>query len=74
MNGVSRMKRVLSKIMYGIMILSILTGVLVMPVMAEEDIKVVLNGTELTFDVPPKLINDRTMVPMRKIFESLGLM
>jgi hypothetical protein len=31
-----------------------------------------LNGEDLAFDVPPQLINDRTMVPMRKIFESLG--
>ena len=34
-------------------------------------IKVTLNGTELAFDVQPQLINDRTMVPMRKIFEAL---
>lgn len=34
--------------------------------------KVQLNGLDLTFDVPPQLINSRTMVPMRKIFEELG--
>ena len=31
-----------------------------------------VNGTELTLDVPPMLENDRTLVPMRAIFEALG--
>jgi hypothetical protein len=35
-------------------------------------IKVELDGNELAFDQPPVLINNRTMVPLRKIFESLG--
>ncbi|MDB5056176.1 MAG: hypothetical protein JWM44_4226 [Bacilli bacterium] len=35
-------------------------------------IKVDLNGNELAFDQPPVLINNRTMVPLRKIFEALG--
>ncbi|MDD3767174.1 MAG: copper amine oxidase N-terminal domain-containing protein [Eubacteriales bacterium] len=39
--------------------------------MSEENIKVLLNGEQLTFDVPPQLIDDRTMVPMRAIFEAL---
>lgn len=39
---------------------------------AENDIQVLLNGTPITFDVPPMIINDRTMVPLRAIFESLG--
>lgn len=37
-----------------------------------EEIKVFLNGKQLIFDVEPKIINNRTMVPMRVIFESLG--
>jgi len=36
------------------------------------DIRVILDGVELEFDVPPVIINDRTMVPMRAIFEALG--
>ncbi len=39
---------------------------------ADEDITVTLDGTEIVFDVPPQTINDRTMVPMRAIFEALG--
>lgn len=39
---------------------------------AAEPIKVILDGETLDFDVPPAIINDRTMVPMRAIFEALG--
>ena len=35
-------------------------------------ITVMLNGRRLMFDVPPQIMNDRTMVPMRAIFEALG--
>ena len=35
-------------------------------------ITVILNGKQLEFDVEPMLINSRTMVPMRVIFEALG--
>lgn len=35
-------------------------------------INVVLNGSEIYFDQPPIIQNDRTLVPMRKIFEELG--
>ena len=43
-------------------------------VVAAEDatIKVVLNGKKINFDVPPTVINGRTMVPVRAIFESLN--
>lgn len=37
-----------------------------------ERIKVFLNGKQLMFDVEPMVINSRTMVPMRVIFEALG--
>lgn len=42
------------------------------PVSANNEICVYLNGTKLEFDVPPQIIDGRTLVPMRKIFESLG--
>ncbi len=41
-------------------------------VVAADNISVVLDGTKLSFDVPPQIINDRTMVPLRAIFEALG--
>ena len=34
--------------------------------------RVELNGEQLKFDVPPMLEKDRVLVPMRKIFETLG--
>lgn len=35
------------------------------------EIVVEIDGAVVEFDVKPQIINDRTMVPMRKIFESL---
>ncbi len=42
------------------------------PVSAAEDIAVFVDGARVEFDVEPVIINDRTMVPMRRIFEALG--
>ena len=40
---------------------------------ADDTIKVLLNGEKIDFaDVAPQIINDRTMVPLRAIFEALG--
>ncbi len=52
--------------------LAMIVGMFSMQVFAENEIKVLLDGQELVFDVPPQLIDNRTMVPMRKIFESMG--
>ena len=41
-------------------------------VSANNDILVFVNGKEVVFDVPPQIINGRTMVPMRKICEAIG--
>ena len=41
--------------------------------MAQPNISVVLDGEHLQFDVPPQMINNRTMVPVRAIFEALGM-
>lgn len=39
---------------------------------AEAPIKVMLGGSYLDFDQPPVMRNDRTLVPLRRIFEALG--
>ena len=39
---------------------------------AADGITVVLDGEVVTFDVPPQIINGRTMVPIRAVFEALG--
>jgi len=46
--------------------------VAISPVMANNDITVKIDGQQIAFDVQPQLINDRTMVPLRAIFEALG--
>ncbi len=42
------------------------------PYSQPDGITVILNGKKLEFDVEPIIINGRTMVPMRVIFEALG--
>lgn len=39
---------------------------------AINDINVEINGKNIIFDVPPKIIGGRTMVPVKVIFEELG--
>ena len=39
---------------------------------ADDNITVIVDGTEIEFDVSPIIVNQRTMVPMRAIFEFLG--
>ncbi len=37
-----------------------------------EEISVTINGNQVWFDQPPVIENDRTLVPLRAIFEALG--
>ena len=60
------MKKIIPLLTAVILILSSIS------VFAAETVTVTLNGNPIEFDVPAQIINDRTMVPMRKIFESLG--
>lgn len=41
-------------------------------IFAERAVTVTINGELIVFDEPARLINARTMVPMRKIYETLG--
>ncbi len=61
------MKKKLSAILITIILMAFSTSSF-----AEQSIKVKLDGNQLNFDVPPQIIGGRTMVPLRKIFESLG--
>lgn len=61
----------LNRLLSVLLALVIIFAAYTFPVEAEDNIKVVLNEMGLSFDVPPQLINDRTMGPMRKIFEAL---
>ncbi len=61
----------MKKLLFVALILILLCPALL--IQAEEaPIRVMVDNEELQFDVPPMLINDRTMVPLRVIFETLG--
>jgi hypothetical protein len=51
-------------------ILAVLLVLVISPV-AFADIDVTLDGEQIAFDVPPQIIDGRTMVPLRAIFEAL---
>ena len=64
------MKRKISLV--AMLTFGILLCVISSPLMADDPIRVMVDGTELAFDIPPQLINGRIMVPMRTIFEALS--
>ena len=56
-----------------LLVSAVLSFTVINSVMAENDeVTVTLNGEKLEFDVAPFIQNDRTLVPMRKIFEAVG--
>jgi len=61
------MKKIVCLLLAVMLILGVCTSVC-----AESEIKVVLDGYAIEFDQPPVIISDRTMVPMRAIYEALG--
>lgn len=62
------MKRITSIIVSILMIASCCSIV----ALADEGVKVTINGIERIYDRPPVIINDRVLVPMRGIFNDLG--
>jgi len=61
------MKKILSIILVVVMVLGSMSFV-----MADDGIKITIDGEAKTFDVMPQIIDGRTLVPMRAIFEALG--
>lgn len=58
-----------------ILVLGIIIGALAFgacTAFADEQIRLVINGNVIQSDVPPQVINGRTMVPIRIVAESLG--
>ncbi len=52
---------------------SLVLGLFGFCTMAEKDpITVEIDGVQVDFDVDPKIVDGRTLVPMRKIFEEIG--
>ena len=56
--------------------LAIMFGVFVFPALANQaanqDTKVLLNGTELSFDVTPQVADGRTLIPLRAVAKELN--
>ena len=50
----------------------ILSTMVLLPVSAETPITLTVNGAAVECDVPPQIVEDRTLVPLRAAFESLG--
>lgn len=63
--GVDIMKKIIALFLSACMLI-MATGVFA------QDVTVKLNGTALSFDVNPFIENDRTLVPVRGIFEAIG--
>ncbi len=59
-------------IIKGTAVLTMALAVLIPPAYADGEITVSLNGATLDTPIPAQLVNDRTMLPMRAIFEALG--
>ncbi len=52
--------------------LILLTIFMCSPVLADDTIKIIVNDKEITTDVPPIIVNGRTLVPVRAITEALN--
>ena len=63
------MKKFLSYALTFVLLFSFLS----ISVSAQKTVKVFVDGMEVVFDVSPQLINGRTMVPLRPIFEALQI-
>ena len=66
------MKKRYKKIIGGVCVAMLSISMVILPVKADDNIKVLLNDQKIEFDVSPQIINDYTMVPVRAIFEALG--
>lgn len=62
----------MKKIIAVILSLVLVLGSVMFVAGAENEISVYVDGEKLLFDVSPQIINDRTLVPFRLIFEKLG--
>lgn len=72
MKDVKHTKKVIV-LMLSMLLISVLSCLLSVGAFADGDeIKVIKDGTEMEFDSEPIIVNSRTLVPMRAIFESYG--
>lgn len=67
------MRKTIRTLLVLMLFLGMLLGTPLNKSYASNDIKVLLEHKELSFDVPPQIIEGRTLLPLRAIFEALGL-
>ena len=60
------------RILLAALIAAMLTLLSSANVLAANDISIFVDGVKVSSDVPPQIINDRTMVPVRAVTEALG--
>ena len=53
-------------------LIAVLLLISICPAYAADEIKIYVNGNYLNSDVPPIIVDGRTLVPLRVIFEALG--
>ena len=66
------MKKWIQKLSVTMLAMFLLPVMLSTTAFAGDEIKVMVNGELVNFDVQPQVISSRTMVPLRAIFEKLG--
>lgn len=68
------MKKIFKKTALFVVSLFIASSITIEGALADDtkEIEVYVNETKMEFDVSPRIENDRTLVPMRAIFETLG--
>lgn len=65
--------KIKKRIMAFILAFGMLIGAAPVMSFAEEpEIKVIVDGIQIAFDQPPVIVDERTLVPLRAIFEALG--
>ena len=62
----------MKKLLSILLVLTFVFSLCTVTASAEENIRVIIDIKNVKFDVPPTIINGRTLVPLRAIFEALG--
>ena len=63
----------MKKIVASLLILLLIISTSLTIFASNDEVSVYLDNVKIEFDVPAQIINGRTMVPVRKIFEELGM-
>lgn len=66
------MKKMILRGLFAVMIAAVLTAPIAVTASAANPISIFVDGEELITDVPPQIINGRTMVPVRAVTEAVG--